>query len=149
MLAIVPAQATSLMRTAPGVIAVGVLVGEFVGDEVNVRVREGVKVLVGDGVGLAVCVAVGKDVWEGVFDGVGEKVDVCESVSVSADVWLSVGEAVRVCVGEADCDVEFSDLGVPFMGSPLASSPLRRVPLLVPQFDGKSSLLGSTRSIEA
>ena len=119
-LAPVPAQATSLMTT---------LSGASVGD--------GVEVNVGDEVGVGVGVDVG--------DGVGVDVGV-EEVAVGVGVDVNVGDEVGVGIGAG---AELAVLGVPLMGLPSASKPLRVSPLLVCQLASVSAAVGSRRSMLA
>jgi hypothetical protein len=103
VLAPVPAQATSLMTTLSGA-----SVGDGVG--VGAEVTVGVGVDVGDKVGLSVGVAVGVGV------------EVAVGVGVEVTVGVEVGDGVDV---DVEAGAELAALGVPLMGLPSASNPLR------------------------
>ena len=119
-LASVPIQAISLMIIVPG-------------EKMNtVLVVVGVTVFVKDGE----AVGDGELVDVAVFDG--------EAVGVGEGVALGDGDAVVVCVDDTTIVVELADFGVPLIGLPSASWPLRVIPLFESQLESFSPI--DTRS---
>ena len=90
------------------------------------------------GVGVEVNVGIGVDV--------GDEVGVDVGVEVAVGIGVDVGDEVGVDVGAG---AELAALGVPLMGLPSASNPLRVRPQLVCQLASVSAAVGSVRSMLA
>ncbi len=114
------------------------------GVALGVGVGDGVVVL--DGVTVTVRVAVAVTVGVGVTEGMGVGVRVLVSVTVGVRVGVALGVTVGVAGGWL---AELAWRGVPLMGSPLASCPLRVTLSLPAQLASVSGVCGSIRSIEA